>query len=179
VSRLLGVLLALVCACAFPTLAAADGLHITNLQVEGGEESWHSDNAFALSWDQVPAPPTYPQAVLYRLYDSEGNLVAGPVRNTQAVLAIDLLEVPPTPGAYTVEAWLEDEEGRWGPPAYATLRFDDVPPSSPGLDAPDPGHVRVRSGQPVTGVRQGEHAMQPGHGQAYLRPAQIRPEMPC
>jgi len=136
VSRLLGVLLALACACAFPPLAAAGELRITNLQVEGGEESWHSNNAYALSWDQVPAPPAYPRAVLYRLYDSEGNLVAGPVRNTKAVVAIDPLEVPPTPGAYTVEVWLEGAEGREGPPAFATLRFDDVAPAAPLPVAP-------------------------------------------
>jgi len=138
VNRLLGaILLVLACACAFPALAVAETLQITNLQVEGGEESWHSNNAFSLTWDQVPAPPTYPRAVLYRLYDSEGNLVAGPVRNTKTVLAIDPLEVPPTPGAYTVEAWLEDADGRPGPPAYATLRFDDAAPAAPLPVAPE------------------------------------------
>ena len=136
-SRWLGaILLALACACAFPALAMAETLQITNLQVEGGEENWHANNAFALTWDQVPPPPTYPRAVLYRLYDSEGNLVAGPVRNTKTVLAIDPLEVPPTPGAYTVEAWLEDADGRPGPPAYATLRFDDAAPAVPHPVAP-------------------------------------------
>jgi len=143
VSRLLGafvnrwfaktpLLLVLAIVCAFPSPAVAtQGLRITNLQVEGGEDSWHADNAFALSWDQVPGPPVYPQAVLYRLYDSEGNLVAGPVRNTQALLTINPLEVPPAPGAYTVEAWLEDSEGQAGPPASATLRFDDAAPAAP------------------------------------------------
>lgn len=131
------ILLALACACAFPALAVADELRITNLQVEGGEESWHSNNAFTLTWDQVPPPPTYPQAVLYRLYDPEGALVAGPIRNTKTVLAIEPLEVPPDPGVYTVEAWLEDSEGQAGPPAYATLRFDDVAPAMPLPIAPD------------------------------------------
>jgi hypothetical protein len=148
VSRLLGafvnrwfaktpLLLVLAFACAFPCSAvAAQGLRITNLQVEGGEDNWHAENAFALSWDQVPGPPVYPRAVLYRLFDSEGDLVAGPVRNTQTVLAIDPLEVPPVPGVYTVEAWLEDSEGQAGPPAYATLRFDDAVPAAPAPSAP-------------------------------------------
>jgi len=173
VSRLLGafvnrwfakapILLALACACAFPALAAAEELRIANLQVEGGEESWHSDNAFALTWDQVPAPPAYPRAVLYRLYDSEGNLVAGPVRNTRAVVAIDRLEVPPTPGAYTVEAWLESADGREGPPAYATLRFDDVAPAAPFPVAPAgwltsgeaaPLEIEPAEPTPISGIR--------------------------
>lgn len=163
-SRWLGaILLVLACACVFPALAMAETLQITNLQVEGGEENWHANNAFALTWDQVPPPPTYPRAVLYRLYDSEGNLVAGPVRNTKTVLAIDPLEVPPTPGAYTVEAWLEDADGRPGPPAYATLRFDDAAPAVPHPVAPTgwltsnesaPLEIEPAAGpEPISGIR--------------------------
>ncbi len=111
--------------------AAAEPLRMTDVVVEGGEETWHASNAFRLDWDQVPGPPAYPRAVIYRLYDSAGQLVAGPVRNTKTVLTIDPLEVPAVPDAYTVEAWLEDAEGRQGPPAYATLRFDDVVPAAP------------------------------------------------
>lgn len=134
---LLALALAFLAACFLPSVAtAAQSLRMNNLQVEGGEDNWHAENAFALTWDQVPGPPVYPRAVLYRLYDSEGNLVAGPVRNTQTVLTINPLEVPPIPDAYTVEAWLEDSEGQAGPPAHATLRFDDAAPAPPLPVAP-------------------------------------------
>ncbi len=132
---LVALALAFLAACSLPSLATAQPLQMNNLQVEGGE-GWREDTAFALGWEQVPGPPVYPRAVLYRLYDSEGKLVAGPVRDTQTVLAIELLEVPPVPGAYTVEAWLEDSEGQAGPPAYATLRFDDAAPAAPLPSAP-------------------------------------------
>jgi hypothetical protein len=145
----LPLLIVLAIACAFPSSATAtQGLRMNNLQVEGGEDSWHADNAFALSWDQVPGPPVYPQAVLYRLYDSEGNLVAGPVRNTQALLTINPLEVPPVPDAYTVEAWLEDSEGQAGPPASATLRFDDAAPAVP-LPSGPPGWLTSGDSVPL------------------------------
>ena len=133
------LVLAIACACALPSHAGAQaqpGPQIANLQVVGGEESWHADNAFTLSWDQASGSSSYLRAVIYRLYDSSGKLVVGPVRNTQAVLAIELLEVPPVPGVYTAEIWLEDVEGGVGPPAYATLRFDDVAPAPPLLVAP-------------------------------------------
>jgi hypothetical protein len=131
------LVLAIACACALPSHAmAAPALQIANLQVEGGEESWHADHAFAVSWDLASQPPPYLRAVIYRLYDSAGNLVAGPVRNTRAVLAIDPLEVPPVSDVYRVEIRLEDEEERVGPPAYATLRFDDVAPAPPLPAAP-------------------------------------------
>ena len=142
------LLFVLAIACASPSLAvAAQSLQMTNLQVEGGE-GWRADNTFVLTWDQVPGPPVYPRAVLYRLYDSEGSLVAGPVRDTQTLLAIEGLEVPPVPGAYTVEAWLEDSEGQAGAPAYATLRFDDGTPAAPLPSAP-PGWLTSGESVPL------------------------------
>jgi hypothetical protein len=128
--------LAIACACAFPSLAAAQRLQIINLEAEGGEGGWHADNDFSLTWDQLPGPPIYPQAVLYRLLDSEGNLVEGPVRDTKAVLGIAHLEVPPAPGTYTVEVWLESSDGQVGTSAFTTLRFDDAAPETPLLSAP-------------------------------------------
>lgn len=129
-------LLALAFACALPAVAnASEPLRITNFEVEGGEDVWHADNGFNLHWDQVPGPPVEARAVIYRLYDSEGHLVEGPVRSTSPVVAIELLSVP-APGTYTVEAWLEDMGGQMGPPAQATLRFDDVAPAAPDPVAP-------------------------------------------
>jgi hypothetical protein len=131
-------LLLLACACAFPASAVAtEPLRIENPHVEGGEANWHASPAFRLEWTQVPGPPIYPRAVVYRLFDSDGHLVEGPVRNTEDLGALEPLEVPPVPDAYTVEVWLEDAEGRAGPPAWATLRFDDTvpPPAAPQAPA--------------------------------------------
>src|SRR3954469_7939354 len=136
--RVVGIGLVLLAASLLPTLAAAsEPLRIENLQVEGGEATWHASKAFRRDWTQVPGPPVYPRAVLYRLYDAEGDLVEGPVRNTENVRMVDPLEVPPLPGEYTVEAWLEDSEGRAGPPSRATLRFDDTAPAPPAPWPPE------------------------------------------
>jgi len=136
-SRLL-LLLALALSCAAPASAgASEPLRIENLQVEGGEANWHPTNAFRLDWTQVPGPPIEPRALVYRLFDSSGHLVAGPVRNSENPYVIDALEVPPVPGAYTVEVWLEDAEGRAGPAASATLRFDDTVPPAAAPQAPE------------------------------------------
>lgn len=131
------LLLVLALALALPaSVRAAEPLRIENIQVEGGETSWHASNVFRLEWTQVPGPPVSPRAVLYRLFDSEGHLVAGPVRNTEIVHVITALEVPPAPGTYTAEVWLEDNEGKAGPAAHATLRFDDTVPPPPTPQAP-------------------------------------------
>jgi hypothetical protein len=127
--RRLLLLFLLVSACATPaTAAATEPPRIENLQVQGGETNWHASSAFRLDWTQVPGPPYVPRAVIYRLFDSAGHLIRGPVRNTEAVHTIGLLEVPPVPDIYTAEVWLEDTEGRTGPAARASLRFDDTPP---------------------------------------------------
>jgi hypothetical protein len=134
----LPVLLALACACAFPALAGAtEPLRIEDLQVQGGEANWHASSAFRLNWTLVPGPPVYPRAVIYRLFDSEGRLIRGPVRNTEHPRAIEPLDVPSVPGVYTAEIWLEDSEGRAGPAVRASLRFDDTVPPPALPQAPE------------------------------------------
>jgi hypothetical protein len=131
------LLLALVFACAFPAAAgAAEPLRIEHLEVQGGEASWHASSIFRLDWTQVPGPPVSPRAVLYRLFDSEGHLVEGPIRNSETVTTIFPLKVPSLPDIYTVEVWLEDDEGRAGPASRASLRFDDTVPPPPAPQAP-------------------------------------------
>ncbi|HET9677452.1 MAG TPA: hypothetical protein VFP21_08120 [Solirubrobacterales bacterium] len=135
---LLGLVAAMAASCiGLPSAAAAaEPLRIANLRVEGGEASWHAENRFRLEWDQVPGPPVYSRAVLYRTYDAEGDLIEGPIRVPGTPGALDPVEVPPVPGAYRIELWLEDAEGRAGPPAEATLRFDDASPPPPAPEAP-------------------------------------------
>ena len=139
--KLLGAVAALLlwAAWAVPATAAVANkelLQITDLRVGGGEETWHPESAFRLYWEQVPAPPVEPGAVVYRLYDQAGNPLGAPVRNTEAAQTINWLAVPPVPGTYTVEVWLEDGNGRAGPPVTAKLRFDDAAPSPPAPQAP-------------------------------------------
>jgi hypothetical protein len=155
---------ALVAAAALPAAAgAAEPLRIENLQVEGGEANWHPSTAFRLDWTQVPGPPLTPRAVLYRLFDSDGHLVEGPVRNTENLRMIEPLEVPPVPGAYTAEVWLEDGEGRYGPAARTSLRFDDTVPAPAVPQAP----VGWLAGHEVA-------VLNIGHPAAPLPPSGIR-----
>jgi hypothetical protein len=121
---------------------------MTNVEVVGGEASWHASNFFRLEWQQSPAPPAYARAVLYRLYDPEGALVTGPTRISNVTTFVDLT-VPRLPGTYTIEAWLEDSAGQMGPPAYAGLRFDDAVPPPPVPVAPA-GWLTGRDGAPLT-----------------------------
>jgi hypothetical protein len=169
------LLLVLAFAGALPAAAAAaEPLRIENLQVEGGETSWHASNEFRLDWTQVPGPPVRPRAVVYRLFDPEGHLVAGPARNTETVDLIFPLEVPPVPGAYTAEIWLEDDEGRAGPASYASLRFDDAVPPPPTPQAPAgwlAGHeaAELKIGHPagsppLSGIRGYAISLDPGSG---------------
>jgi hypothetical protein len=169
------LLLALGFACTFPVGAGAtEPLRIENLQVEGGEASWHASNEFRLDWTQVPGPPVLPRAVVYRLFDSEGHLIAGPIRNSETVNLIFPLEVPSAPDIYTAEVWLEDSEGRFGPPSRASLRFDDTAPPPPTPQAPADwiaGHeaAELKIGHPqgtlpLSGIRGYAISLDPGSG---------------
>jgi hypothetical protein len=157
-------LLALASTCAAPAAAAgAEPLRLANLRVEGGGDRWHASNLFRLDWEQVPGPPVQAHAVVYRLFDSSGRILAGPVRNTTVVDTVDPLPVPERPGAYGVEVWLEDAEGQPGPRADATLRFDDAAPSAPAplgpsgwLDTRQEGLLRIghpAGSPPLSGIR--------------------------
>jgi hypothetical protein len=95
------------------------------LSVDGGEESWHAQRSFALRWSN-PAGPV--AAVHYRVLDPIGQVAVGETTIGWAATAIQHLSVPPAPGAYTAEVWLEDSDGGEGTPATAKLRFDDGRP---------------------------------------------------
>lgn len=126
------LLWAIVFAFALPADAgASEPLKIANLEVGGGEGNWHADNVFRVEWDQVPGPPSEPAAVIRRIYDSHGQVVKGPIRETTRLNVLDSVQVPPVPDVYTLEIWLEDSEGQAGPPAFAQLRFDDTRPQPP------------------------------------------------
>jgi hypothetical protein len=94
------------------------------------EEGWQADTDFPIVWQQLPG--TAPGAVkaIYRLRDETGNQL-GPLVERSMLDLVDRQEVPPVPGSYLLEGWLEDAEGRELRRSSAFLRFDDVPPSPP------------------------------------------------
>jgi len=117
----IGALLALLLVVA-PARAAFQPL---DPRVDGGEESWHAERSFAVRWDN---PPGTVAAVHYRLLDSSGQVAIAPTTLAWPATAIQHLAVPPAPGIYTAEVWLEDADGGEGPAARVMLRFDDSPP---------------------------------------------------
>ncbi|HET7590759.1 MAG TPA: hypothetical protein VFK14_11330 [Solirubrobacterales bacterium] len=130
-------LLALAFFCSLaPSAAATEPLRITEVEVAGGKEAWNPDGVFRIGWTQVPGPPVLPRAVVYRLYNSSGQMVKGPMRETDTVASIPALAVPLIPDVYKLEMWLEDAEGQAGPAAFANLRFDDAAPAKPAVAAP-------------------------------------------
>ena len=104
--------------------AAVASLQPIDLQVGGGEDNWHSNRMFALSWSNPPGVA----AVHYRLLGPGGGTLLGDTTLPWAATGIDHLSVPPPPGAYTAEVWLEDANGAQGPSVSAKLRFDDARP---------------------------------------------------
>ncbi|HEU4736951.1 MAG TPA: hypothetical protein VFS48_08015, partial [Solirubrobacterales bacterium] len=97
-----------------------------DLRVDGGEDNWHPGRMFALSWSN----PVGGVAAHYRLLSPTGQVLVADTTLPWAANAIEHLSVPPAPGAYTVEVWLEDASGATGPPTGAKLRFDDARPGN-------------------------------------------------
>jgi hypothetical protein len=97
----------------------------TSLRVDGGEESWHPQQRFTLRWTN---PAAAIAAVHYRLLDPAGAVLIGDTRLPWAATVLDHLNVPPQPGAYAAQVWLEDDDGALSAPATASLRFDDARP---------------------------------------------------
>jgi hypothetical protein len=113
-------------------LFAAEQAHATTLRpldlhVAGGEERWRVDPRFTLYWELPPGPVA---AIHYRLLDPSGRVAIGKTTLDRRATSIERLKVPPAPGVYTAEVWLEAGDGTQGPPVDARLRFDDVPPGS-------------------------------------------------
>jgi hypothetical protein len=111
--------------------AARAALQPLNLSVDGGEESWHAQSSFALRWSN---PPGSIAAVHYRVHNPLGQIAVDETTLDWAATAIQHLSVPPAPGAYTAEVWLEDGNGAEGAPVTAKLRFDNGKPGQ--LDPP-------------------------------------------
>lgn len=99
------------------------------VQVEGGEEGWHAESRFGLSWESSSQAGQPVLATHYRALDAEGHVVVYEKR-VDAVTHTAHVVVPNVPGVYTFEVWWEGEGGQQGLPARAALRFDEVRPGA-------------------------------------------------
>jgi hypothetical protein len=148
-----------------------------DMRVEGGEERWHPSRRFRILWQNPPSGTSPPiAAVHYRLRDPDGTTAIGPVRIGWPASSLEGLEVPAQPGAYTLEAWLEDAAGQTGAAATAKLRFDDMRPGNVEPVAPPAWIGRssfpltIRLGRPagpapVSGIRGYAVSVAPPPGQ--------------
>jgi hypothetical protein len=151
-AKLLAALLAIFLAISAEAVAASGELS------SPAGSSWQADRAFAIQWD--PIATLEPTEAVYEIRNSQGQLGDNSRRPIGEMLRN--VDVPATPGVYTLEAWLEDGVGAPGPHSSTVLRFDDTAPPPPGLDAPadwilstQPAAVGIAAGPgplPLSGV---------------------------
>jgi hypothetical protein len=110
----------------------AQQLYPVNLQIEGGEDHWHAENVFFLYWERQPvANQGFPvAAVHFRVRDAAGTVVVRETRLPGDRIQIQNIDVPPVPGTYTADVWLEGPGGEPGPTVSAALRFDNTRPGA-------------------------------------------------
>jgi hypothetical protein len=98
-------------------------------------EDWQATNKFELDPWQVPGSSPGAVSADYQLLDPSGSPLGSVIERPAGEL-IRYLEVPPVPGAYRLEAWLENAEGKELRRVGTDLRFDDVAPPAPAPQAP-------------------------------------------
>ncbi len=110
----------------------AEQLYPIDLRVNAGGADWYAESEFRLDWDRPPiASQGFPVTALhFQVRDSVGTLVLPATRLAWDKTKIERIQVPPLPGVYTADVWLEGPEGQTGPPRSVALRFDDVAPGS-------------------------------------------------
>lgn len=125
-------LLALAAAAPGTAAGPADQLYPVDLRVSGGEANWHADNDFRLDWETPPiAGQGFPITKIgFRVHNAAGAVAIPTTRLPWKNPKIEHIHLPPVPGVYTAEVWLEGPGGEPGPPVPATLRFDDVAPGT-------------------------------------------------
>jgi len=116
---------------------------------------WQADVAFTIDPVEVPGVAYSARRAIYRLLDPQGQAIGNPMVTFPPDL-LDLVEVPPVPGAYTLEGRLEDAAGNELRRATATLRFDDAVPPPPAPRAPGRwllgGEQAILAFDPATGA---------------------------
>jgi hypothetical protein len=141
------LVLVLAAALSVPSAARAATLpepQISNLRIEGATGPWSASNSFKLRWNLDPAAGGGVVGVSHRLlgvaHEPEPRVVDEAPALAEMSHQFNVPVTPrsnrPAPGIYTAEVWARTAEHR-GPSAFATLRFDDVPPgpAQPWLDA--------------------------------------------
>jgi len=127
----------------------------------GAEPSWPwSPYPLFEAGLRLPPPPASAYEAAYSLYDSSGKEIVEMER--PLIRRAEPVEVPPVPGVYRLEAWYQNQQGERGPAVTSTLRFDDVAPPSPQLQAPggwvmgaDPVELKIAAAEgplPLSGI---------------------------
>jgi hypothetical protein len=103
-----------------------------------GEGAWRSDDVFQVEWTRPPIAEAEIDiaAVAYRVRAADGAIVRPRTRLGGDRNPIDV-RVPPLPGLYTAEVWLEAENGEHGPARGVTLRYDHARPGTPRPVSPE------------------------------------------
>jgi hypothetical protein len=96
---------------------------------------WQPDPVFPVDPTQVPGYSDQADYANYLLLDPQGAPVE-PVVTVPAWNLRQLIEVPPTPGVYKLEAWTEKAKGEEIRRASTLLRFDNVPPPPAAVEGP-------------------------------------------
>lgn len=121
-------LLAAVVACALAGAACSSSFAVT-------PSSWQASTSFVIDSLQVPGSAEGATRIGYRLLDPQGNPLGDPTTRTLAN-PVMRVEVPPVPGTYTFEGWLEDAAGNELHRASTSLPFDDIVPPAPSPRLP-------------------------------------------
>ena len=100
-----------------------------------GLGDWQADPVFHIELQQFPGLAAGTTKVVYQLLDPQGQALGVPIELTPDT-AVALADVPPLPGIYTFEGWLEDAAGNELRRASTPLRFDDAVPPLPAVQAP-------------------------------------------
>jgi hypothetical protein len=159
-----------------PARATDPLLRPLDLRVEGGETTWHADGDFRLFWDNPRSgdQALAIEAVHFLVRAAGGALVVPEARLPGNRDALGPVAVPPLPGRYEAEIWLEAPGGETGPRVGAALLFDDVRPAAAAPLVPagwvaGDSVVRLRlehpaAPQPLSGIRGYAVAVGPGAG---------------
>ncbi|HEU5105084.1 MAG TPA: hypothetical protein VFU11_04525 [Solirubrobacterales bacterium] len=157
--------------CLLAGLAAAALLVTGSNSTEAIASEWQASPAFKVNPQQVPGAATGATRAIYRLLDPQGQAVGDPML-TYPPDFLQLVEVPPVPGVYTLDGRLEDAAGNELRRASTSLHFDDAVPPPPAPSGPgrwllgsEPAVLNLdppAGPLPISGIRGYEVTLSPG-----------------
>lgn len=95
---------------------------------------WVATNDYFISSEEVPGYANGATRAVYRLFDPQGHKIGEWISPPSPSVSVLL---PPIPGVYSFEGWLEDASGTELSRRTVTLRFDNAVPPSPAPLAPE------------------------------------------